>query len=61
MPAAAMLQIALISSALYHARQSGEGQVIDCAMTDGSALLMSAIWSMAAAGMWRDERGVNLL
>ncbi|WP_293876102.1 CaiB/BaiF CoA transferase family protein [Sphingomonas sp. UBA978] len=50
-----------IVSALYHARATGEGQVIDCAMTDGSALLMSAIWSMLAVGMWRDERGVNLL
>ncbi|MGU3316748.1 CaiB/BaiF CoA transferase family protein [Sphingomonas sp. M6A6_1c] len=57
---AMMLAFGMVS-ALYHARQSDEGQVIDCAMTDGSALLMSAIWSMAAAGMWRDERGVNLL
>jgi acetyl-CoA C-acetyltransferase len=47
--------------ALLHARRTGVGQVIDCAMTDGSALLMSAIWSMMAVGMWRDERGVNLL
>lgn len=50
-----------IVSALLSARQTGRGQVIDCAMTDGSAVLMSAIWSMLGLGMWRDERGVNLL
>lgn len=48
-------------SAILHATRSGQGQVIDCAMTDGSALLMSMIWSLKAQGMWRDERGVNLL
>lgn len=55
-----MLAFGMVS-ALLHARQSGQGQVIDCAMTDGSALLMSMIWSMRAVGAWRDERGVNLL
>jgi alpha-methylacyl-CoA racemase len=35
--------------------------VIDCAMTDGSAALMAMIWGFRAMGMWRDERGVNLL
>jgi alpha-methylacyl-CoA racemase len=48
-------------SALLHARSTGEGQVIDCAMTDGSALLMAMIWGFRAAGSWRDERGANLL
>jgi alpha-methylacyl-CoA racemase len=48
-------------SALLHARASGRGQVIDCAMTDGSALLMSMIWGFLANGRWRDERGVNFL
>ena len=48
-------------SALLHAARTGQGQVIDCAMVDGAALLMSMIWSMRAAGFWRDERGVNLL
>lgn len=40
---------------------SGKGQVIDCAMVDGAALIAAQTWSLAAAGMWRDERGVNLL
>jgi alpha-methylacyl-CoA racemase len=48
-------------SALLHAARTGQGQVIDCAMVDGAALLMSMIWSFRAAGFWQDERGVNLL
>jgi alpha-methylacyl-CoA racemase len=48
-------------SAILHARRSGQGQVVDCAMVDGAAVLMSMIWSLRAAGFWRDERGVNLL
>ncbi len=40
---------------------SGKGQVIDCAMVDGAALIAAQTWSLLAAGMWRDERGVNLL
>lgn len=55
-----MLAFGMVSALLY-ARQTGQGQVIDCAMTDGTALLMSMIWTMRAVGMWRDERGVNLL
>ena len=48
-------------AAILHAQRTGEGQVIDCAMTDGSALLMAMIWGLRAEGVWRDERGVNLL
>ena len=48
-------------SAMLHAQRTGQGQVIDCAMVDGAAVLMSMIWSLRAAGVWRDERGVNLL
>ncbi|RZM35849.1 MAG: CoA transferase, partial [Sphingomonas sp.] len=57
---AMMLAFGMVS-ALLHARTSGQGQVVDCAMTDGSALLMSMIWSFHGQGLWRDERGVNLL
>lgn len=42
-------------------RTTGKGQVIDCAMVDGAALLSALTWSLKAAGMWKDERGVNLL
>ncbi len=50
-----------IVSAMLHAQRTGQGQVVDCAMVDGAAVLMSMIWSLRAAGLWRDERGVNLL
>ena len=55
-----MLAFGMVS-ALLHARATGQGQVIDCAMTDGAALLMSMMWTMRAAEHWEDERGVNLL
>ena len=57
---AMMLAFGMVS-ALLHARTTGRGQVIDCAMTDGAALLMSMIWSFHGQGLWRDARGVNLL
>jgi len=46
---------------LVEAKRSGKGQVVDAAMTDGAASLMSMFYGMNAMGMWRDERGVNLL
>ncbi len=55
-----MLAFGMVS-ALLHAQKTGEGQVIDCAMTDGAAVLMSMVWQFRALGMWADERGVNLL
>lgn len=50
-----------MASALVHAAKTGEGQVIDCAMTDGSALLAGMTWGFLAAGRLKDEPGVNLL
>ncbi len=50
-----------VLAALLEARSSGRGQVVDAAMTDGAATLMSLFHSMAAAGAWRDERRANLL
>jgi alpha-methylacyl-CoA racemase len=55
-----MLAFGMVS-ALLHAQKTGEGQTIDCAMTDGAATLMSMIWGFRANGIWQDERGVNLL
>ena len=40
--------------------RSGEGQIIDAAMTDGSALLMAMIYSFKSMGIWQTERGGNL-
>jgi alpha-methylacyl-CoA racemase len=48
-------------AALFEAQRSGKGQVVDCAMTEGAASLMSMIYGFKAAGIWTDERGVNLL
>ncbi|HEX8193474.1 MAG TPA: CaiB/BaiF CoA-transferase family protein [Allosphingosinicella sp.] len=46
---------------ILSARATGKGQVIDCAMVDGAALLSALTWSLRAAGAWTDERGTNLL
>ena len=47
--------------ALLEAQKSGKGQVVDAAMVDGSATLMSLMYGMFAQGPWKDERGVNVL
>jgi alpha-methylacyl-CoA racemase len=46
---------------VIHARASGQGQVIDCAMTDGAASLMSMFYGMSASGVWADQREANML
>jgi alpha-methylacyl-CoA racemase len=46
---------------VIHAKASGQGQVIDCAMTDGAASLMAMFYGMSAAGGWTDQRKSNLL
>jgi alpha-methylacyl-CoA racemase len=55
-----MLAFGMVS-ALLSARTTGKGQVVDCAMTDGSALLATMIWSLRAGGRWQDKRGSNFL
>ncbi|WP_114520918.1 CaiB/BaiF CoA-transferase family protein [Altererythrobacter sp. ZODW24] len=50
-----------MSNALLNVARGGEGQVIDCAMTDGTAMLMAMISGMRNMGVWSDERGANLL
>jgi len=47
--------------ALTEARRSGLGQVVDAAMTDGTALLSAMMYGFKAAGMLSNERGSNLL
>ena len=46
---------------VLNARSTGRGQVIDCAMSDGAASLMSMFYGFKAGGMWKDERRGNLL
>jgi alpha-methylacyl-CoA racemase len=46
---------------LLEAKASGRGQVIDAAMVDGAAALMTMTHSLRAMGIWNDERGTNML
>ena len=48
-------------AALLEAKNSGKGQVVDAAMTDGAASLMTMPYGLRAAGVMNDERGTNLL
>lgn len=56
-----MLLAVGVLAALVERANSGRGQVIDAAMVDGSALLTAFVHGLRAAGIWRDERGSNLL
>jgi alpha-methylacyl-CoA racemase len=47
---------------ILEAQRSGQGQVIDAAMVDGSASLMTFFWALKHAGMFNEDgRGTNLL
>jgi alpha-methylacyl-CoA racemase len=48
-------------AALLEAARSGEGQVVDAAMVDGAASLMTMIHAFHRHGLWNDERGTNML
>ena len=47
--------------ALLEVRTSGQGQVVDAAMVDGAASLMTFMSGIRVSGMWKDERGTNML
>jgi alpha-methylacyl-CoA racemase len=46
---------------VLEAQRSGQGQVIDAAMVDGAAALMTMTHAFRAMGIWDDERGTNIL
>lgn len=46
---------------ILEAHRSGKGQVVDAAMVDGAATLMTMFHAFNAMGAWRPERGTNLL
>ena len=48
-------------AAVLHARDTGQGQVVDAAMIDGSALLTTAMHGHLAEGWWSPRREANLL
>lgn len=57
----AMYLLVGILAALHERCRSGRGQVIDSAMVDGAASLMSALYAWKGMGMWPGPRGRNLL
>jgi alpha-methylacyl-CoA racemase len=50
-----------VACAMLEAQRSGKGQVVDAAMTEGAASLMTMFYGLYAAGLQRLERGTNLL
>ncbi|MCA6289731.1 MAG: CoA transferase [Phenylobacterium sp.] len=50
-----------ILAGVIKARETGEGQVIDCAMSDGAASLMAMFYGFKASGAWTENRRSNLL
>ncbi len=55
-----LLAVGLLA-ALHEAGRSGRGQVIDAAMTDGTALLSAFMYGFKAKGEWSNLRGENML
>lgn len=56
-----MLLLVGLLAALWEARTSGRGQVVDAAMVDGVSTLAQLTWTLRGQGLWSDERGANLL
>ncbi|MCA1842881.1 MAG: CoA transferase [Actinobacteria bacterium] len=56
-----MLMAFGVVCALLEARTSGQGQVVDASMVDGSATLMTMIHGMRAMGFWELEKGTNII
>ena len=50
-----------IVAGILNTRSTGKGQVVDCAMVDGAAILSAMTYSFLGNGQWRDERGVNMI
>ncbi|HEY7915826.1 MAG TPA: CaiB/BaiF CoA-transferase family protein [Acidimicrobiales bacterium] len=48
-------------AAIISAQRTGSGQVVDAAMVDGAASLMTMTYTLRASGIWNDVRGTNLL
>jgi alpha-methylacyl-CoA racemase len=57
----AMFLLAGILAAILEARTSGLGQVVDVAMTEGSAYLALACFGLAAVGEWTEQREDNYI
>lgn len=57
----AMLLAFGLLCALHESRGSGQGQVVDAAMTDGAALLSAMFYGLHAGGAWQPARASNLV
>jgi len=57
----AMYLLSGVLAALLERHSSGNGQIIDAAMTDGTASLLSGFYGMMAMGMWTTDRYKNRL
>lgn len=57
----AMMLVTGVLAGLLEAKSTGKGRMVDAAMTDGSALLMSLFHALGARGLWSEARGANLL
>ena len=57
----AMMLVTGVLAGLLEAKTTGKGRVVDAAMTDGSALLMSLFQALSSRGLWSEARGANLL
>lgn len=56
-----MFLVVGILTALHEARNSGQGQVVDCAMIDGVSQLMSAFQAFRQQGTWTENRQDNIV
>jgi len=56
-----MYLVAGVLAALHHARQSGQGQVVDAAIVDGVSHLLTAVHSQMASGAWVNKRSANMI
>lgn len=50
-----------IVSALLHAQRTGQGQVVDAAMVDGAAALLTMVVGFQRGGIWSSQRGDNIV
>ena len=50
-----------ILAAVRHAQRTGEGQVVDCSMTEGAISMMGMLYGEHAAGRWLDQRESNII
>jgi alpha-methylacyl-CoA racemase len=57
----ALYLIVGVVAALLERERSGKGQVVDAAMVDGAASLMTVVFELASKGLWQDRRSSNYI